>query len=187
MHTILNDKEKDRIVSYVMGLLEPTAATAFERHVDGGCAACADELHALNGVAGLLSLTAPLATPPARLRDRILKIPRASHVASHVMLSTDGEWRQVCAGVAMKQLDFDTASQTITCLCRMEPGGAIPPHRHSKPEQCFVVSGEVILEGKTFHAGDYVRESAGTDHATVYTATACMLLLVMSAADLMAV
>jgi anti-sigma factor ChrR (cupin superfamily) len=174
MHDVLDDVAKETVASYVAGLLDREAGALFERHVDAGCPACRVELDALNAVAGLLILAAPLATPPARLRERIRQIPRASYS----LRSEDGVWKPFCDGIAMKNLDFDAASRTSTFLCRMEPGASIPPHHHPGPEQCYLVSGEAIIEGTTYRAGDYVRESAGTNHSEVHTKTGCLLLLI---------
>jgi anti-sigma factor ChrR (cupin superfamily) len=173
MHDVLTDSAKDTVALYVTGLLASEAGADFERHVDGGCVACREELRALNSVMGMLSLAAPLATAPARLRDRIRQIPRASRVVR----SDEGVWKAFGPGMVTKDLDFDAATGNRTFLLKMEPGAAIPPHHHAGVEQCYVVAGEAIVTGMRFGAGDYLRESAGTDHAAVRTETGCLLLL----------
>lgn len=171
-HDILDDDARDAAAAYVLGLMDPGAEAAFELHVEG-CAACRAEMHSLSTLSGILMLASPQVAPPAGLRERILQIPRSSHVVR----SQEGGWRPLVDGVVLKQLDFDPEAQAKTFLCRIAPGAMVPPHHHTGPEQCFVVEGEAVIGGITFQAGDYIREAAGTDHEAVYTKTGCLLLL----------
>ena len=57
---------------YALGVLEPELSAEIERHLDEQCAYCNEHLAAAVGLnADLASITEP-ATPPARLRKRIL-------------------------------------------------------------------------------------------------------------------
>jgi anti-sigma-K factor RskA len=57
--------------SYALGALDDDERIAFESHLTN-CPACRAEVQAYREVAGSLALTAPPASPPAGLRDRIL-------------------------------------------------------------------------------------------------------------------
>jgi len=60
---------------YALGALAPNERARFEAHL-AECAACRSDVQALGEVAGLLAHAAPAATPPAALRDRILREAR---------------------------------------------------------------------------------------------------------------
>jgi anti-sigma-K factor RskA len=60
---------------YALGSLDPEARPRFEAHL-ATCAACRGEVQSLGEVIALLANTAPEATPPAALRDRILREAR---------------------------------------------------------------------------------------------------------------
>jgi anti-sigma-K factor RskA len=60
---------------YALGALDPEARARFEAHL-ADCAACRGEVQSLREVTALLANTAPPATPPAGLRDRILREAR---------------------------------------------------------------------------------------------------------------
>lgn len=57
---------------YALGALDAEERARFEAHL-AGCAVCRGEVQALREVAALLANAAPAATPPAPLRERILR------------------------------------------------------------------------------------------------------------------
>jgi len=67
---------------YALGALAPDERERFETHL-AECAACRSEVQALREVAVLLADAAPAATPPSRLRDRILREARQVRPISH--------------------------------------------------------------------------------------------------------
>ncbi len=62
--------------AYVLGALEPDEAETFRRHLSL-CAACRDEVAALQRVADVLPMAAPQYRMPARLRRRVVRSVRA--------------------------------------------------------------------------------------------------------------
>ena len=67
---------------YALGALAPDERERFEAHL-AGCAACRGEVQVLREVAALLPDAAPAATPPAGLRDRILREARQRRPIGH--------------------------------------------------------------------------------------------------------
>jgi len=41
----------------------------------------------------------------------------------------------------------------VTLLIRASAGAVYPSHRHSGPEECHVIRGSVIIDGRVLHAG----------------------------------
>lgn len=60
---------------YALGALAADERARFEAHL-AECATCRSDVQSLGDVAGLLAHAAPAATPPAALRDRILRDAR---------------------------------------------------------------------------------------------------------------
>ncbi|HEY3219241.1 MAG TPA: anti-sigma factor [Gemmatimonadales bacterium] len=60
---------------YALGSLDAEERAEFERHLET-CASCRAEVQSFREVSGLLAQTVPPATPPAELRERILRAAR---------------------------------------------------------------------------------------------------------------
>ena len=73
----------------------------------------------------------------------------------------------------------------LLCLAflRVDPGARYPPHHHSGGEDCYVISGEIIVAGQRLHAGDFHRAEPDSDHGVLASDTGAEVLLVVSAAD----
>src|SRR5688572_25482775 len=55
----------------------------------------------------------------------------------------DVEWMTVWPNVKAKLLRQDPINNFQTVLLRIEPGGVVPAHVHSKEEECMVLEGEI--------------------------------------------
>jgi hypothetical protein len=53
-------------------------------------------------------------------------------------------------------------SGLVTSLVRMSAGAAIPPHWHSRSEQCVVLEGKVEWGGEVYVPGDFVSGFGGS-------------------------
>ena len=120
--------------------------------------------------------------PPPGVRDALLA--RAATPSNHTITSTDGEWVETpVPGVRMKILAIDRARDRVTMLLRAEPGARYPAHRHSGPEECYVIRGSVIVEGRLLRAGDFHHAEGDSDHGELWTDEGVEVLLVASAGD----
>jgi|SRR5262245_46566489 len=68
---MISDEQQDQAALYVLGLLEPHEAVAFESELNAN-AELRDIARELREAAGSIALTAPLRTPPASLKQRIM-------------------------------------------------------------------------------------------------------------------
>jgi anti-sigma factor ChrR (cupin superfamily) len=67
---------------------------------------------------------------------------------------------------------------------RMEAGASSPPHRHAGREECYVLEGELDVEGgASMRAGDYQVADEGSVHGVQSTRGGCTLLIVSSQDD----
>ena len=147
--------------------------------------ASADERTA---IAQLYDLAATMASsgasvePPTGARDRLMQRIERSQVYS--VLADQGMWQPgPVSGTRVKILSLDRVKDSATLLMRVEPGARYPAHHHTSGEDCYVISGEIIIQGQRLHAGDFHRADAGSDHGALASDTGADVLLVVSASD----
>jgi anti-sigma factor ChrR (cupin superfamily) len=159
------------------------------RTLEAGLAALPPGLRA--EVAHLYDVTVDIAasvageTPPSRVRDALLT--RIASPANHTITAAEGTWVETpVPGVRMKILAIDRVRDRVTMLIRAEPGSRYPAHRHSAPEECYVVRGSVNVEGRLLRAGDFHHAAGHSDHAEQWTDEGVEVLLVAAASDYLA-
>lgn len=190
-----------RLVLYGAGLLGYPEAEQVEKHLASGCESCAAEVRAVQESVANLELAETPLVPPERLRDRILLAVQSAAAepqvwkqwsspepsASYVIRSGDAEWETVLPGISAKRLHIDEAAGTVTMLIRMDPGTSYLPHLHAGGEQCFVIEGDLREGDLVVDAGDFQYAAAGTHHHAQHTENGCLLLIVSSLHDQIAV
>jgi anti-sigma factor ChrR (cupin superfamily) len=120
--------------------------------------------------------------PPAGARERLMARVKASKLYS--LRADEGAWGPgPVPGTRVKLLSIDPKRDSATILMRVDPGASYPPHHHSGGEDCYVISGEIIVAGQRLHAGDFHRADADSDHGVLASDTGAEVLLVVSASD----
>jgi quercetin dioxygenase-like cupin family protein len=120
--------------------------------------------------------------PSPSVRQRLMeRIAAAAQFFS--VRSSEGRWQKVMEGIETKLLRFDAERQTATLLMRFAAGVVYPGHQHSGPEECYVISGDVIIQGQHLHAGDFHYADAGSEHDPLTSVNGGEVLLVVAAAD----
>jgi anti-sigma factor ChrR (cupin superfamily) len=104
--------------------------------------------------------------------------------SNHTITTSDSDWVQSpVPGVRMKILAIDRQRDRVTMLLRGEPGATYPAHRHTGPEDCYVIRGSVIIEGQLLRAGDFHHAEGESDHGELRTDEGVEVLLVAAASD----
>ena len=120
--------------------------------------------------------------PSPGVRDALLA--RIAAPSNHTIAAADGDWVETeVPGVRTKVLAIDRERDRITMLVKADPGARYPAHRHSGPEECYVISGSLIVEGRLLRAGDFHHAEADSDHSEIWTDEGAEVLLVASASD----
>ena len=115
---------------------------------------------------------------------RAALLARIAAPSNHTISSAEGEWVETAVpGLRMKILAIDRARDRVTMLLKGEPGARYPAHRHSGPEECYVISGSVIIEGQRLVAGDFHHAEGDSDHGEIRTEDGVEVLLVAAASD----
>jgi anti-sigma-K factor RskA len=107
---------------YVLGVLEPTEAEAFEAHL-GGCDDCRGEVGSLSGLPGLLESAPPPAEVPAGLRRRTFAaVEEAATRSGPTGAARRKVWRRLLAAVAAVAV-LGTAAAAVRQATRPGPAG----------------------------------------------------------------
>ncbi|MGH7357655.1 MAG: cupin domain-containing protein [Candidatus Rokuibacteriota bacterium] len=93
------------------------------------------------------------------------------------------EWKEVAPGISCKVLATDAEQSRVSMLVRLAPGTDYPPHRHGGVEELHLLQGELIVDGQTFHPGDYRQAEAGAIDRRVWSETGCTCVLITSLHD----
>jgi DNA-directed RNA polymerase specialized sigma24 family protein len=97
----------------------------------------------------------------------------------------ESAWEEVAAGISCKLLAADAEKDRVSMLVRLAPGAAYPPHRHAGVEELYLLDGELIIDDKTLHPGDYNRAEPGTGDQHVWSETGCTCVLLTSTRDVL--
>jgi quercetin dioxygenase-like cupin family protein len=109
--------------------------------------------------------------PPPHVRERLMA--RIGTPTRYTVTGEDGEWTATALrGITMK------ARGLVTMLIRGEAGAVYPSHRHSAPEQCYVISGSVLVDGRVLRPGDFHHADADSDHGELVTPDGAEVLIV---------
>jgi anti-sigma factor ChrR (cupin superfamily) len=178
---VLTDELRDAASLHVLGLLEGDEALAFAGHLER-CPACRDEVRQQAELSAQLALDAPLRTPPAGLRERVLAgLPKQEYVVTR---GSDGCWMPSgVPGIDIKPLAGDRASGTRSFLLRLAPGAVLPAHQHREAEHCYVIEGDVFDHEHSLTAGDYELRFPGSGHASVSSHSGAVVLIVAGRHD----
>jgi quercetin dioxygenase-like cupin family protein len=90
---------------------------------------------------------------------------------------TDGWEPSDVAGFPLKTLFHDPVTGDQTILMKVEPGAYAAPHSHDQVEHVYILEGSFSDEYGTYHAGDYLVRTPGSDHSTQSEQGATVLLM----------
>ena len=124
-------------------------------------------------------------SPEARLARRIAAQARRAPVALRPAQWKEPAWAEVAPGISVKLLATDTEKHIVSMLVRLAPGAAYPAHTHAGVEELHLLEGELWIDDRKLHPGDYNRAPAGTGDQRVWSETGCACVLVTSTLDVL--
>ena len=165
-----------------IGALDPDERRDLEARVAALPPSLRAEVASLYDASVEIAASASGASPSPTVREALLaRVAAPSH---HTITAADGEWVETpVPGVRMKILAIDRTRDRVTMLLRGEPGARYPAHRHSGPEECFVISGSLFVEGRVLRPGDFHHAEGNSDHGELWTDDGVEVLLVAAASD----
>jgi anti-sigma factor ChrR (cupin superfamily) len=71
----------------------------------------------------------------------------------------------------------------VSMLVRLAPGVDYPPHTHAGVEELHLLDGELWIDDRKLHPGDYNRAEPGSGDQRVWSETGCTCVLITSTRD----
>lgn len=96
------------------------------------------------------------------------------------------EWKEVAPGIACKLLSLDVERRVVGMLVRLAPRAEYPPHTHAGIEELHLLDGELWIDERKLHPGEYNRAVPGTADKHVWSETGCTCVLITSTSDVLA-
>jgi len=131
----------------------------------------------LYDVALALGSSVDQAEPSPRVREAVMAATKAP--GRYNVFSSDGAWNDTpLPGIQIRVLSMDVPRGMATMLIRARAGAVYPSHTHSLPEECYVIRGSVIIDGRVLRAGDFHHADAHSDHGEITTTEGAEVLIV---------
>jgi hypothetical protein len=118
-----------------------------------------------------------------RVSQRICDESGLERVSPPPRPQTKPDWEEVAPGLFCKVLSIDARTERVALLVRLAPGIDYPSHRHGDVEELHLLHGELWIDEKKLHAGDYIRAEAGSFDHRVWSETGCTCVLLTSLKD----
>ena len=130
-----------------------------------------------------------LSSPDASLRERLARRIQgeASTEGPGIAIGAwiEPDWREVAPGISCKLLATDGERERVSMLVRLAPGTDYPPHQHAGLEELHLLEGELWIDDRKLHPGDYSRAEAPSGDGRVWSETGCTCVLVTSTRDIL--
>jgi anti-sigma factor ChrR (cupin superfamily) len=181
----------DNVYMYALRALPSNAIPPVETHILS-CDLCRREVETLRQVVGsFVAWPTDVLRPSESLWDRLSQriadetgqVNLKTHAASE--MPTLPDWEEVAAGISCKLLATDTQRNRVSMLVRLAPATDYPPHRHSGVEELHLLDGELWINERKLHPGDYHRSEVDSMDGRVWSETGCTCVLITSTEDVL--
>jgi quercetin dioxygenase-like cupin family protein len=179
---MIPDEVEALVLADSVGALDAEERVELQARLDGLTAEQRSEIARLYQAAAAIALSLPPLEPPAHVRDRLRAAIRKP--IRYTVWAADSEWIDTgLPGVRARVLSVDQARSLVTLVIRAEPGAVYPAHKHHGPEECFVISGSVVIDGRVLRAGDFHHADEDSDHGEITTTDGAEVLIVGAVDD----
>lgn len=179
--------QAELVCAYALQALAESETAVVESHI-ATCPRCSHELETLRPVVDAFvawptDVLRPSASLQPRLAQRIAAETGTAPVLPEGSQYSEREWDEVAPGIFCKLLATDTEKHRVSMLVRLAPGVEYPPHTHAGVEELHLLDGELWIDERKLHPGDYNRAEPGTGDKRVWSATGCTCVLITSTED----
>jgi RNA polymerase sigma factor (sigma-70 family) len=180
-------EQAELVCAYAIRAVSPTEVASIEAHLSS-CRQCRLELESLRSVVdSFVAWPTDVLRPSAPLQERLARsIARQDGSAALPATApswSEPEWEDVAPGISCKLLATDTEKHMVSMLVRLAPGGEYPAHTHAGREELHLLDGELWIDERKLHPGDYNRAEPGTSDQRVWSETGCSCVLMTSTRD----
>lgn len=188
---------EDRIIFNSLGLLSDEEKNILNTEIENSSVEERNDNMDYNNLTSLFPLLlngiVKEVAPSSRVKEKLFeKINSKQAEKDHknkegfgFLYSDETDWspHPAIKGIEFKTLALNPLKGYLMMLLKADPDTTYPAHSHSANEECYVLSGDVLAEGRVLGPGDFHHAEAGSDHDPLYTKGGCTLLLVVDPAD----
>lgn len=179
----------EMVFAYAMQTLPSSEVAAVEVHIHS-CRQCQRELETLHPVIDAFvswptDVLRPVSSLQVRLARRIAAETGSAPVLPTRQQWCEPEWEEVAPGIECKLLASDPQRHRVSMLVRLAAGADYPPHTHAGVEELHLLDGELWIDDRKLHPGDYNRAELGTSDQRVWIETGCTCVLITSTRDVL--
>jgi quercetin dioxygenase-like cupin family protein len=179
---MIPDELEALVLADSVGALDPDERVELQARLEALTSEQRAEVARLYDAATAVALNVPSLEPPARIRERLLMATREPR--RYTVWAADAAWVDTgLPGIRARVLSVDQARSLVTLVIRAEPGAVYPSHKHHGPEECFVISGSVVIDGRVLRVGDFHHADEGSDHGEITTTDGAEVLIVGAVED----
>jgi anti-sigma factor ChrR (cupin superfamily) len=179
---MISDELEALVLADAVGALDPDERVELQRRLDSLTPQQRSEVASLYDAVTPLALMLPEQEPPAHVRERVLAVARSP--VRYTMWAADADWIETgLRGVRARVLSVDRTRSLVTLVIRAEPGAVYPAHKHHGPEECLVISGSVVIDGRVLRAGDFHHADEDSEHGEITTTEGAEVLIVGAISD----
>ena len=128
-------------------------------------------------------------TPRASLRERLARRiadEAGTQAVAPASQWIEPEWEEVAPGIFCKLLANDVERHRVSMLVRLLPNVEYPAHTHAGFEELHLLEGELWIDDRKLHPGDYNYAEAPSGDKRVWSETGCTCVLITSTRDVLA-
>jgi quercetin dioxygenase-like cupin family protein len=111
------------------------------------------------------------------MHERIGALIASQPAQTQTVRADTVDWISFSPNVWVKTLRRDVDRNLQMVLFRIEPGGIVPAHEHTREEECLVLEGEIFIGEHRVGAGDLHVAAAGAAHADITTRTGALVMV----------
>jgi len=154
------------------------------------CEACRRDLEAMRTVTqSFVAWPTDVLRPDPSLWNRVAaRVSAETGTTPELPASVAGldpDWEQAGPGIFYKLLTTDRERGRASLLVRLDPGAHYPAHRHAEFEELHLLEGELWIDHRKLHPGDFNRAEPGTADSRVWSETGCTCFLTTSFRDVL--
>jgi len=189
------DNFEEKVILHSLGLLDKSEEDSLNLLIDNSSETERELVKEFNNLSSLFSKILPVPeidiSNSSKIKDKLFeKInsqnkTRKNKTGFNFIFSDSSEWikHPQINGIEIKTLAANGDKGYLMILMKAAAGAEYPSHHHSGAEECYVIEGDLYVEGKYLGPGDFHHAEGGSDHEPLRTKNGCILLLVVDPKD----
>lgn len=186
---------EEKVILHSLGLLDKNEEDSLNLIIDNSSESERELVKEFNNLSALFSKILPVPeidiSNSSKIKEKLFeKInsqnkPRKNKSGFNFIFEDSSEWikHPQINGIEVKTLAANDDKGYLMILMKAAPGAEYPSHHHNGAEECYVIEGDLYVEGKYLGPGDFHHAEGGSDHEPLRTKNGCTLLLVVDPKD----